>query len=303
MSNPEQGIFQAAENQETLKTIEIPEQEMECLHAIKDFVDTLSEKEYDDFDGPIGYPLGTKQKIEDLLKEKIAEIEKRDGPLTQDNKLSTYLEERAKAQYEICRDVLEYQKDQLAKLCEFIEKQNIWKSKFTTASNVIFQLYSDNPVEDFKALLAQSEELHAERSFAQQNRNSLYYVSNAGASLRIKTDVMYGEGSIRNALQKPMETILYVDDITDHENYRALLNTVLPPTAIKGTSFYPKKYISFEPKIACQVDEYATKDFREHSSGKFTSKINISKNNESIIVKGYEISHGGHYINKIFFSK
>ena len=293
MSSPEKGIFQTGENQELLKSIEIPANEIECLNSIKSFIGNISEKEFNDFDGAIGYPVGTNQRIKNLLEEKKAEIEKRDDSFTEDDKLYTLVKERARAQYEICRDVLEYQKDQLQKLTDFIESQNIWKSKFTTASNVNYYHWSDNPIEDFKESLAKSEELHAEISFAQLSRNSIYYISKAGISLRIKLDAMYGDGSIREALQDPMELILFIDDISDRDNYKA--------PSYKGKSIYPKKSISFEPKITCRVEEFSTKDFQEHTLGTFISPIKVYEENENFIVKDYNISHGGHYINKIYF--
>lgn len=106
--------------------------------------------------------------------------------------------------------------------------------------------------------------MHKKFSFAGQNLNSIYFISNSGISLRIKPSSLFGNGNIQEALEHACESSFCIDDISD-EDYK-----------YKSDEF-PLKFVSFEPKIGYRVEEFFTKEFVDHAEGNFKPKIQIIK--------------------------
>jgi len=148
--------------------------------------------------------------------------------------------------------VVDYKNNQLNKLVEFIEKQEIWKTKFSTASNINYSPYKHENLNKFTEDLERSEEYHGLNSFAGQNRNSFYYISNSGLSLRIKMGKLHPNGNIREALKRPNELCVCLDEVTDPD-YR--------PKSTKDSFEIKSEFISFVPKVGFRVEEFLTRDF------------------------------------------
>lgn len=288
--NPEQQLNNL-ENNKILKSIEIPKQEIETLNSIFSFINQVSFEEYERFSGPIGYSSGISARIEELFRKKMAEVEANQS-LSQQEKSKLGFKARREAEYEACADVINYKNEQLKKVVEFAESQKIWKAKFSTASNIDYSQYRYENTQAFVDDLGKSEEYHKEMSFAGQNLNSLYYVSNSGVSLRLKMEALHPNGNILDAVQQLAELSICVDDITDRSNQEI---------KAEGDLFErPLKTVSFTPKVGYRVEEFYTDDFRNHEEGNFKSKIKVLEDDNKIVVKDFDGSHSGHYINKIY---
>jgi hypothetical protein len=289
----EQQQVKNLENAEIFKTIEIPAEEIKSLRSIFDFVDKISLAEYERFNGPIQYPVGTGEKIQELFQEKKTKLEENQTLAKKEKDELRWFAKR-EAEYEACADVIDYKNEQLRKLTDFIESQKIWKTKFSTASNVGYSKYTHENFQTFIADLKKSEEYHKRNSFAGQNFNSIYYISNSGVSFRINMSELHPNGDIESSIQPLVELSIYVDEITDPDT-----NEVISKN---DSEEFPSKIASFDPKIGYRVEEFGTNDFRNHEKGDFSSKIQVLKSNDKIIIKDFDASHSGHYINKIYFS-
>jgi hypothetical protein len=288
----EQPQVKNLENTEIFKTIEIPAEEIESLRSIFDFVDQLTLEENERFGGPIHNQTGAGEKIQKIFQEKKAKLEENNA-LTKEERSELSWMAKREAEYEVCADVINYKNEQLRKLTDFIENQKIWKTKFSTASNVEYSKYTHENFETFIDNLKKSEEIHKRNSFAGQNFNSLYYISNSGVSLRLNISDLHPNGNIEATIQPLEELTICIDEITDPDNNEAI-------SKIDSEEF-PSKIVSFDPKIGYRVEEFGTNDLRDLKKGDFASKIQVLKNNDKIIIKNFDASHPGHYINKIYF--
>lgn len=275
---------------EIIKSIEIPKEEFKCLGDITNFVKQLSVEENQYFDGPIGYLTGTKEEIEELFQNKKSKLDN-DSLLGQERHNAIFKTKR-EAEYEVCKDVVDYKNSQLEKLIKFIEKQEIWKTKFSTASNINYSRHIYPDFNSFVKGLENSEEYHKMNSFAGQNLNSIYYISSSGLSLRIKMKDLHPNGDIAKALQPSGELSICLDEVTDPDYEHKSLN---------GFIELPLKIVSFEPRVGYRVEEFCTNDFFNNGEVDFKSKIKVLKNKEQLIIKDYDGNHAGHYINKVYF--
>ncbi|MCM2339119.1 MAG: hypothetical protein NDI62_01540 [Burkholderiales bacterium] len=277
-------------NNEVIKSIEISKEEIEAINSINKFLDELSQEEIKYFNGPIGYEESTAEKIQEIFEKKKNKLEEKTFSSAEERHAFIFKAKR-EAEYESCSDVVEYKNNQLSRLIEFIEKQKIWKTKISTASNINYSVYIHKNFENFIQDLKKSEEYHKINSFAGQNRNSLYYISNSGVSLRIKMARLHPNGNIREALQHANELFLCVDEITDPDQKEKSVN---------GSSEFPSQIVSFEPRLGHRVEEFFTQNFINHQEGNFKSGIKILKEKDKIIIKNSDGYHSGHYINNIY---
>lgn len=289
----EQSQVKNLENMKTLKTIEISAEEIEAINSIQDFVFQLRTEEFEHFGGPIHYEEGVSEKIQELFQNKKAKLEK-DQDLTKEKRDELRWIAKREAEYEACADVIDYKNEQLKRLTDFIESQKIWKAKFSTASNIGYSKYNHENMGVFIDDLEKSGEYHKRNSFAGQNFNSLYYISNSGISFRINMSDLHPNGDIEDSIQPLAELSICIDEVTDPDNSEVISKN--------GSSEFPSKIVSFDPKIGYRVEEFGTNDFRNHKNGDFASKIQVLKNNDKIIIKDFDASHPGHYINKIYFN-
>jgi hypothetical protein len=291
--NFENRWLDSSENHDCFRSIEVPEEEIKVLVSIADFAHQLSVQEHKDFGGSIFYPEGTREKIQELFQEKIAELKQKEGSLTAEEKENLGFRARREAEYEACSDVIDYKNKQLEMLIGFIESQVIWKTKLSTASNVDYSKYLHETFDDFVDALEKSEELHEKNSFASQNFNSLYYISNSGISLRINISALHSNGGIQAVIQPLEELSICFNDTIDRDD-QGMETT-------RDSIAFPREIISFDPKIGYRVEEFGTNDFEEHHEGNFISKIEIKKEENRIVISNFERSHSGHCINKIYF--
>ncbi len=283
-------------NEIIINSIEIPAQEIEVLKLIQDFLDQLSKKEYEDFDGPV-HPIVNIKEERQLLFQKEKDKINQNPSLSDEEKTILGFQARRKSEYETSKDIIEYKKEQLKKLLEFIENQEIWKTKFSTASNVNFSRTKHKNRQMFLNSLEESEENHRKLSFAGQNMNSIYFLSKNGMSLRVKVDSLFvDKGNIREALPIPQELFMCLD---------AMADDIYPKKHPEGIRFLLEKleYFSFDPQIGFQVEEFCTREFLEHKKGNFKSKIQVTKDKDGIVIKNANGTHSGHCINKIFLLK
>ncbi len=255
-------------NLEKIKDITIPIEEIKTVTAIRNFIGGLSAQEEKDWNGDIRYPEGVNDTIENLSQAR----------------------NRVDAEYEACKDVIDYKNSQLKKLLEFVESQKIWSAKFSTAINVSYNPSADNPREDFFLNLEKSEEFHKQLSFAGQNLNSIYYLTPSGMVLRIKVSNLHPNGNIRQVLQSFSELFTCLDEVTDDDVRGNQLNGVFKIDA---------NFISFEPKVGYRLEEFYTKDFHNSKDDTFHSKIKVFKEDGKIVIRGHDNVHSGHFISKV----
>ncbi len=197
------------------------------------------------------------------------------------------------AEYEICKDIIDYKNKQLEELTKFIENQPIWKYKFSTDSHLQYNRYLDFR---FKGDGSESKEYDEENSFAGQSKDSIYYISQSGVSLRLKKSLLFQHG-VKDMLQKPQDLIIFRDWELEAEDMKSDLEG-----ANKIVSF-PTKAVSFEPKIGYYVEEFYTKGIDSQKNDDRVSKICINNEGEKILVKNFDDMHAGHQVNKIYFSR
>lgn len=275
---------------EIIKSIEIPREEFKCLGDVTNFVSQLSKEEHQYFDGPIGYLAGANDEIEEIFQKKKSQLG--EESLLGKERHDFIFKAKRGAEYEVCKDVVDYKNNQLRKLIEFIEKQEIWKTKFSTASNINYSRHIFPDFNSFVKGLENSEEYHKMNSFAGQNLNSIYFISNSGLSLRIKMKDLHPNGNIVKSLQPSGELSICIDEIT---------NPDYDKKSTKNSEEFPNEIVSFEPKLGYRVEEFCTNDFFSNRDSDFKSKIKVLKNKDKIIIEGFDGNHAGHYINKIYF--
>lgn len=281
-------------NAGNIQSAEVTAKEVETLKSIRDFTNQLFKEECQSFDGPIRYRKDAAQLIRDIFEERRKQTT---SNLSQDNRLLKH-----GIEYEICKDVIDYKNVQLKRLTEYIEKQPIWKTKFSTSKNI-----GDNyPIGGFSQLISaleKSEEVDKKDNFAGKTEDSIYYVSRSGICLRLKRayllpslyldEVENKFHNINNVLVPSLDLSFYVNDVMFHKEIKKKSNS----------EEYPLESVSFQPKLGYRVEEFLTEDFLNHKEGNFKSKIEITKKDNKLIVENFDYSHSGHLINKIYFEK
>jgi hypothetical protein len=276
---------------EDFKSIEVSKEEIEALKSIDKFLNKLvmTEELFDN--GPIGFKVGTKKLIDELYEQKKSK-------LTEDSDPNLFFKAKREAEYEAGKDVIEYKNQQLEKLINYIESFKIWKHKFSTSSSISYNKYSDFR---FSGDGKESNEYDILHTFAGQSKDSIYYISKGGASLRLKKSLLFSndiEFSIKKVMQKAQDLVVF-------RNWEMEINENKSDwkTKEKWESF-PAKDVSLTPKLGFYVEEFYSNEFDINSigDGGYKSKIKLENNNKEIIIKNFDNAHSGHQVNRNFFN-
>lgn len=276
------------------KRIEIPKEELQVVKDITSFLEKLSEESYsDDSIYTRKQHSFSESECEEIIRnEQKSKLETLSG----DDKLELERKILREAQYMANQANIDFTNDQFEKLTQYIESQKIWKHKFTTNHAFALSQYHDY---SFKGDASESKEYDALNSYAGQGRDSIYYVSKSGLSLRLKKDLLMTKG-LKAVLQKPQELILFFNR---REQQRQDLDTKETFNDIESLNSMdlPAELVSFEPRLEFNVQEFSKFNFAENVDADYKSDIQIVKNGDRIIIKNYDNEHTGHQINKIYF--
>ena len=280
-------------NDGPFKKIEVPKEEIKVVEEITDFVEKLSLE-------PAEMSQNPRFSVGELVERKEKELGLKIDSLPENEKLDLKIKIKRQAEYEAHKDDIDFENSQFEKLLEFIEKYPIWKYKFSTNYAFTLGQYHDF---DFKGDGSESREVDEYQAFAGQGRDSIYYVSKSGMSLRLLKNQLLDKG-IRVVLQKPQEFVLFLNI---REKQRNDLDIFEKFSDIEGINYQnmPAEIVSTEPKLGYNVVEYSTLDFNQKidSSKDFESKIKTSRDGNKIIVEDYDDIHTGHQVNRIYFKK
>jgi hypothetical protein len=214
---------------------------------------------------------------------------------------------KRESEYESLKSFFDYKNEQLRKITSFLDSQKIWRNKFTTASNVpgYERWLADSEGKDiaekkFKEWLSMSDKIHKRNTYAGQNTNSIYYISESGACVRIKTAELYDVNGIHQlgsnlekVVLEPNEVFTCVDDRSD-EDYSKKYGTKKD-----GYDICSKEYTSFTPIVGNRVVEYSQK--LDQAGLIELPPIKIFEEGKLLKIQNTTNEHWGHCINKIYF--
>lgn len=276
------------------KPIEIPKEELEIVKNISSFLDNLSKETYS---GESKYALAkhsfSAEECEEILRDEQKSIL---DTLSGDDKFDLERKIKRQAQYMANQGDIDFTNDQFEKLTNYIEDQKIWKHKFTTNHAFALNQYHDF---NFKGDGSESRTYDEYNSYAGQGRDSIYYVSKSGMSLRLKKDLLMTKG-LKAVLQKPQELILFFNRREKQRQDLDVRETFNDIESFNSMDL-PAELVSFEPKLEFNVQEFSKFNFAENADAAYKSDIQIVKNGDRIIIKNYDNEHTGHQINKIYF--
>ncbi len=286
MKSPE---FSSENNTEKIRSIEVKAEELLSLKMIREFCDLLQNQDY----------INEEYK-QDENNSKIELLSNTPGI----SAIDKVWYQKREAEYQAHKETIDFKNWQLNKLTEFIEKQPIWKSKFSTSTLQMWHRADDEGrFEEYVRRLEESADQHKRVSFAGQNKDSIYYLSNSGVSLRLKRANLLGStinAEKEGVLVRPVELPLFLDvkeplmrnQNTDDKIWR-----------------FTKENVSFEPKVGYHVQEFCTSDFpdavKSYTPGgpDFKSKIMIKEEGPDLVIHNADGDHIGHYINKVYWNK
>lgn len=277
------------------RKIEVPKEEIKVVEEISNFVKELSTETSDNFESQDSI-----FSVEELMHIREIELRTIINSLSAEEKSDLKRKIKREAQYERYKGFIDFRNYQFEKLVKYIESKPIWKYKFST--NYAFTLGQYHNF-NFKGDGSESREVDEYNSFAGQSRDSVYYVSNSGMSLRLLRNQLLDKG-IEAVLQKPQEFVLFLNIREQHRNDIRIDEKF---SDIEGINYQnmPAEIVSMQPKLEYNVVEYSTRDFNQNidSSKDFESKIKTNRDDNRIIVENYDDIHTGHQINRIFFSR
>ena len=277
--------------------IEIPKEELKIVSDIFEFLNKISEEGYSD--GSIYAESNSKFTIQELIRNKTYKLSSTLDSLPESEKYEFEAKIMREAEYEAKKGNIDFLNYQFEKLTKFIESKPIWKYKFSTNYPFILSQFYELR---FKGDGSESQQADALYSYAGQGRDSIYYVSNSGLSLRLKKSLLFKGRGIKDVLQKPQELILFFNQIEKERrdlNVRTTFNDIEDLNSID----FPAELVSFEPKIEYNVEEFTDFDFSQDKNSNYKSKIEVVKDKDRIIVKNYDNTHPGHQINRIYYKK
>jgi hypothetical protein len=280
------------------KEITIPKEELQQLKDISDFW----AKMLADDDHTVKFPENAMAKINaefDRLKAEFL-----NSGESEDN--STNLRLRRKAEYEVMKDEVDYRMSLLNRLIEYIEsKPNLWKFKFSTSPSYQLDKFSDK---HFSGDGSESKQRDECQTFAGQSKDSIYFVTNSGVSLRLKQDWLVIDArshesvySFKKMLQRPMEFVFFVAN-RDPDKAEQEFDTQASEFRVKADQ------TAFEPTLEYQVIECMSKrengDLLENSNADFKSGIKVEHSGEKVRVAGISMEnhdfHQGHQVNRVW---
>lgn len=276
------------------KSIEIPKEELEIVHDIFLFSEKLSEEGYTN--DSVYASSNSNFSAEELEKMKTDELSQTLNSLSDDEAFNLRRKIKREAQYESRKGDIDFMNDQYEKLMQYIESQKIWKHKFSTNYSFNLGWYDET---NFKGDGSESKSVDEVNSFAGQSRDSLYYVSKSGLSLRLKRSLLI-EGGVKQVLQKPQELILFFNRREQQKRDLDIKETFNDIEDLNSIDF-PAELTSFEPKLEYNAIEFSKFNFNEDVDSDYKSSIQVTKSGDRIIVKNYDNEHPGHQINKIYF--
>ncbi len=276
------------------KHIEIPKEELRSVQDIFSFLEQLSKESYsDDSTYARSNHNFTATEIEEMKTE---ELNKTINSLSEDDASTLRRKIKRESQYEANQGDIDFTNDQFEKLVQYIESKEIWKHKFSTNHAFVLSQYHDF---NFKGDASESEYYDQLNSYAGQGRDSIYYVSKSGLSLRLKKDLLMTDG-LKAVLQKPQELIMFFNQREKQRRDLDVRETFNDIEKVNSIDF-PAELVSFEPKLEFNVHEFSMFDFNKNIDSDYKSNIQIEKTGDRIIVKNYDNEHTGHQINKIYF--
>lgn len=295
-SNPEDPTTHSESG--VTKEIIIPKEELQQLKDISDFWEKMIEED----DHTVKFPENAMAKINEafdrLRNEFLASGEPEDT--------STNLRLRREAEYEVMKDEVDYRMSLLSRLVEYIEsKPNLWKFKFSTSPSYQLDKFSDK---HFAGDGSESKQRDECQTFAGQSKDSIYYVTNSGVSLRLKQDKLIIDGrshesvySYEKMLQRPMELVLFVAN-RDPNNAEQEFDSSANEFRVKAS------YTSFEPTLEYQVVECMSKreigNMTDNPNMDFKSSIKVDRSGDKVRVTGISMEnhdfHQGHQVNRIW---
>ena len=283
-------------NELPFKSIEIPKEELKIVQNIFEFSDKISDEGWDE-DSVYAYS-NSKFTVEEIIERRTNELSATLNTLPEDKKFELQAKIQREAEYEKRKGDIDYENAQFKRLTQFIENQPIWKYKFST--NRPFQLGQYHEY-NYKGDASESQKADSLYSYAGQGRDSIYYVSYSGLSLRLKKDLLMTNG-LKKVLQKPQELILFFNKREQQRNDLKVNESFDDIEGFNSTDF-PAEVISFEPKLGYNTEEFTKFDFFQDINSNYKSNIEVIRSNDRVIVKNYDNTHTGHQINKIYFQK
>jgi hypothetical protein len=276
------------------KDIEIPKEEIQSVQDIFSFLEQISKEGYsDDSTYARARHNFTAAEIEEWKTE---EFKKTLDSLSEDDALSLRRKIKRESEYEANQAEIDFINDQFEKLLQYIESKEIWEHKFSTNHAFALSQYHDY---NFKGDASESEDYDKLNSYAGQGRDSIYYVSKSGLSLRLKKDLLMTKG-LKAVLQKPQELIIFFNQREKQRRDLDVRQTFNDIEKINSIDF-PAELVSFEPKLEFNVYEFSMFDFNKNIDADYKSNIQTEKTTDRIVIKNYDNEHMGHQINKIYF--
>jgi len=275
------------------KFIEIPKEEIQAVQDILSFSEKLSEEGYTE--DSIYASSNSNLTAEELEKMNTDELSQTLKSLY-DESFNLRRKIKREAQYQARKGDIDFMNDQFEKLMQYIESQKIWKHKFSTNYSFNLGWYDET---NFKGDGSESKTVDELNSFAGQSRDSLYYVSKSGLSLRLKRSLLI-DGGLKQVLQKPQEFILFFNRREQQRRDLDIKETFNDIESLNSIDF-PSELTSFEPKLEYNAIEFSKFNFSENIDSDYKSDIQVIKNGDRTIVKNYDNEHPGHQINKIYF--
>lgn len=265
---------------------ETPKEELQAVKEIYEFMEQLADDKGEAFE-----PRKSQHTVAELVELKTTSLEQELGRLPPKEKLALEFKIKREAEYEAFKGEIDFRNDQLKRLTEYIETKDIWKTKFSTSQSVRADQFNNL---SFAGDGSESRNYDQQNSFAGQSRDSIYFVSKSGLSLRLKVDELFGKDGFRAVLRSPKELIIFLNRKEKDKRHLEILG---------GNDFqdYPEEIISFTPQLGYNVEEFRSSNFGEDSSSNFKSQIEVKKQAGRLTVKNYDTDHSGHQVNRIFY--
>lgn len=263
--------------------ISIPKEEIMAIWDIQNYwAKLLEETEHN-----VMISKASKEKVTKKYQELLAKI---DHPIAAGSKedLSLYRE----AEYLENQTLVDNRQALIKKLISHIEeKKGIWKHKFSTSNSVQINQYDDK---GFSGNGQESKDRDAIQSFAGQSRDSLYYVTNSGATIRLKVDLLFHDDTTRykDILRPPKEKIIFVNKIARNKDYKVVQD---------GKTIFLHDMCSEIPTLDYNVEEFESQTFDTSIHDQdFQSPISTINTEIGLEIKNFTEDHSGHQVNQIW---
>jgi len=243
------------------KTTEMSAEDISYINEARGYWNSILDNGEEDYNGPL---FGDKEEIRSSWKNKEEEKKESLELMPENEKWEEVLKLKQQSEYEILKEQIDYKNQKLSEMMAFLEKQPIWKYKFST----------DNS--------------SGRTLFAGQNLDSIYFLSHSGVTLRLKKENYLTD--LRGVLKQLDDVCIFIDQ---------KCNLIHDISRSDKEESIPAEFVSFEPKTGYRVQEYFSKEFLEHQNGAFKSKITLTEQDGKIKISNFDGDHSGHIINNI----